>query len=109
MKQVIFDFIQWQHNNATIYTALNDPKLRPANPTVIRLTNGFTVIYMPHSDPALGPTTMSVGPSYIYEVSEPLPAIKAQPEIRAGISESTLLKAIAITKDSSLALELIKD
>ena len=109
MKQVIFDFVQWQHNSATIYTALNDPKLRPTVPTVIRLTDGFTVICIPHSDPALAPMAMSVGPSYIYEVSEPLPTIEAQPEIRAGISESTLLKASAITKDSSLALELIKD
>ena len=109
MKQVIFDFVQWQHSSATIYTALNDPKLRPADPTVIRLTDGFTVICIPHSDPALAPMTMSVGPSYIYEVSEPLKIESQPPPKQLGISENTLLRAIAITKDASLALQLIKD
>ena len=109
MKQVIFEYVQWQHNSATIYAALNDPKLRPTVPTVIKLTDGFSMICVPHADQALAPSSMSVGPSFIFEVSEPLPIIEATPERRAGISESALLKAIAITKDASLALQLIKD
>jgi hypothetical protein len=111
MKQVIFDYVQWQHNTASIYTALNDPKLRPAVPTVIGLTDGFTIICIPHSDSTLSPMTMSFGPQYAIEVVrpvtiEPVPE-KAQPV--SGISENTLLKALAIVKDSSLALQLIKD
>ena len=110
MKMVIFDFVQWQHNSATIYTALNDPKLRPSGPTVIRLTDGFSVLCVPHADPALAPMTMSIGPSYIFEVSEPLKYEPPPPQPRPiGISENTLLKAIAIANDPGLALELIKD
>lgn len=110
MKQVIFEFVQWQHNSATIYTALNDPKLRPANPTVIRLTDGFTVLCVPHSDSALAPAIMSLGAQFLYEVTEPMKieVTPQKPKVE-GISENTLLKAIAITKDSSLALQLIKD
>jgi hypothetical protein len=56
--------------------------------------------------------TMSFGPSYIFEVSEPLkyelPPPPPQPR-PIGISENTLLKAIAIANDPGLALELIKN
>lgn len=110
MKQVIFEYVKWQHNSSTIYAALNDPKLRPDVPTVIKLTDGFTLICIPHADSTLAPMTRSVGASYIYDVTEPMKieVIPPKPKVE-GVSESTLLKAIAITKDASLALQLIKD
>lgn len=108
MKQVIFEYVQWQHNSATIYTAINDLKLRPTVPTIIKLTDGFSMICIPSTDPALAPMTLNVDPRYFMEVSEP---VKYEPPVQpyTGISENALLKAIAITKDSSLALQLIKD
>lgn len=108
MKQIVFEYVQWQHNSASIYTALNDPKSRLTVPAIIRMTDGFSMVCIPHSDPTLPPMTMNVGPGYFMEVSEP---VKYEPPIQPhiGISENALLKAIAITKDSSLALQLIKD
>lgn len=108
MKQVIFEYVQWQHNSATVYAAINDPKLRPAVPTIIKLTDGFSMVCIPHSDHTIPPMTMNVGPGYYMEVFEP---VKYEPPAKphTGISENALLKAIAITKDSSLALQLIKD
>lgn len=110
MKQVIFEYVKWQHNSSTIYAALNDPKLRPAVPTVIALTDGFTIICVPNKDNTLSPMTMSLGTTYEYEVTEPMKieVVPQKPKVE-GISENTLLKAIAITKDASLALQLIKD
>ena len=111
MKQVIFEYVKWQHNSATIYTALNDPKVRPAVPTIIGLTDGFTVICIPHSDNALAPMTTSFGPQFAVEVLEPfkVEAVLVKPQQVVGISENALLKALAIVQDSSLALQLIKD
>lgn len=111
MKQVIFEYVKWQHNSGTIYSALNDPKLRPATPTVIGLIDGFTVICIPHNDNTLSPMTMSFGPQFAVEVSEPLPVTEVVLEkpVVTGISENTLLRALAIAQDPTLALELIKD
>lgn len=108
MKQVIFEYVQWQHNSASIYAAINDPKVRPAVPTIIKLTDGFSMVCIPHSDSTFAPMAISVGPGYYMEVFEP---VKYEPPVQphTGISENALLKAIAITKDSSLALQLIKD
>ena len=108
MKQVIFEYVKWQHNSATIYTALNDPKLRPAVPTMIQLTDGFSLLCIPHSDTTLAPSTMTIGPGYSYDVTEPL-KVETMATNTSGVSENTLLKAIAITKDATLALQLIKD
>lgn len=110
MKQVIFEYVKWQYNSATIYTALNDPKLRPAVPTMIQLTDGFTLLCVPHSDQTLAPCIMTIGPGYYYDVVEPkkIEVIPPKPKVE-GVSENTLLKAIAITKDATLALQLIKD
>ena len=107
MKQVIFEYVEWPHNSATVYTALNDINTRITVPTAIRLTDGFSLVCCPSKDSKLAPTTMIVGPTYEYFVTEP-----TKPETATkveGISENTLLKALAITGDATLALQLIKD
>lgn len=77
---------------------------------MIQLTDGFTMLCVPHSDQTLAPCTMTVGPGYDYEVTEPLKVESIQPNPKVEcVSENTLLKAIAISKDATLALQLIKD
>lgn len=107
MKQVIFEYVAWQHNSATIYTALNDINTRITVPTIIRLTDGFSLVCCPSKDSKLAPTTMIVGPAYEYIATEPA-ELETAPVV-GGISENTLLKALAITRDATLALQLIKD
>lgn len=110
MKQVIFEYVKWQHNSATIYAALNDPKLRPTVPTVIQLTDGFSILCIPHSDTTLTPFTATIAPGYPYDVTEPTRVEVEPPKPKVeSVSENTLLKAIAISRDAALALQLIKD
>jgi hypothetical protein len=111
MKQVIFDYVQWQHTLSTVYVALNDPKLRPVYPIVIGLADGSSIVCIPSSDSTLFPLTLCLGQQFPYDVTEPqkIEIIPVKPQQVSGISENTLLKAIAITKDATLALQLIKD
>ena len=107
MKQVIFEYVEWQHNSVTVYTALNNINTRPTVPTIIRLTDGFSLVCFPSKDPNLAPSTMIVGPTYKYIATEPA-ELETAPGV-GGVSENTLLKALAITRDATLALQLIKD
>lgn len=107
MKQVIFEYVEWPHNSATIYTALNDTNTKITVPTIIRLTDGFSLVCCPSKDSKLAQTAMIVGPAYEYFVTEPTKSETA-PRVE-GVSENTLLKALAITRDATLALQLIKD
>lgn len=107
MKQVIFEYVEWQHNSATIYTALNDVNNKITVPTIISLTDGFSLVCFSSKDSNLATATMLVGPTYGYIVTE-LAELETAP-VAGGISENALLKAIAITRDATLALQLIKN
>lgn len=111
MKQVIFEYVEWPYTSATVYTILNDPKLKPSKPTVIKLIDWFSLACVPYEDTQVAGTGYSLmsilikDPKYIVVDTDD----KQDKSTTGSISESTLLKAIAITKDVSLATQLIKD
>ena len=104
MKTVNFEYRIVSESSSTIYKAINEKRILVTVPTVFALSDNWSLVCVPGSiAPTSSPHTFLVGSQCVQ------PTVVPVLETKVSISENALLKAIAITKDATLALQLIKD